>query len=127
MPKFYRAADLLKEKNYVENKFDQEGFSELIYNFFKENDIKEKIILVPKRFIEMYNPPKCGYIDKLRNTQWMLEMSWEDLLIMRSKGKIVPTIFVDTPFLKNAASMLEIMNGFIVRKLPKGQYEVTLV
>ena len=125
--KLVQAATLLREKGYVEEKFDQEGFTECVYNWFKGHDLKDKLLIRPKRFIEMDNPPKGGWKDMTVVADWIIQFSWEDQLEMMKKHQDRPFIFIDKPFIKNAVYMLEIMNGFIVEKVKKGVYEVSLI
>lgn len=125
--KLVQAATLLREKGYVEEKFDQEGFTECVYNWFKTHDLKDKLLIRPKRFIEMDNPPKGGWKDMTDVEEWMKDLPWENRLCIISKGQAVPFIWVDEPFIKNAVYMLDVMNGFKVKKGKKGVYEVTLV
>ena len=125
--KLVQASTLLREKGYVEEKFDQQGFTECIYNWFKEHDLKDKLIIRPKRFIEMDNPPKGGWIDMTNVDEWIATLPWEQQLLVAQKGTAVPFLFVDKPFMKNAVYMLQIMNGFIVEKGKKGFYEVSLI
>ena len=125
--KLVQAATLLREKGYIEEKFDQEGFTECVYNWFKTHDLKDKLLIRPKRFIEMDNPPKGGWKDMTDVEEWLKDLPWEDRLCVISKGQAVPFIWVDEPFIKNAAYMLDVMNGFKVKKGKKGVYEVTLV
>ena len=125
--KLVQAATLLREKGYVEEKFDQQGFTECIYNWFKEHDLKDKLLIRPKRFIEMDNPPKGGWLDMTNVDEWIVSLPWEQQLLMLQKGTAVPFIWVDKPFMKNAMYMLQVMNGFIVEKGKKGIYEVSLI
>lgn len=125
--KLVQASTLLREKGYVEEKFDQEGFTECVYNWFKTHDLKDKLLIRPKRFIEMDNPPKGGWKDMTDVEEWLKDLPWENRLCIISKGQAVPFIWVDEPFIKNAAYMLDVMNGFKVKKGKKGVYEVTLV
>lgn len=125
--KLVQAATLLREKGYTEEKFDQEGFTQCVYNWFKTHDLKDKLIIRPKRFIEMDNPPKGGWKDMTVVADWIIQFSWEDQLEMMKKHQDRPFIFVDKPFVKNAVYMLEIMNGFIVEKGKNGVYEVSLI
>ena len=122
-----QASTLLREKGYVEEKFDQQGFTECIYNWFKEHDLKDKLLIRPKRFIEMDNPPRGGWIDMTNVEQWIATLPWEQQLLVVQKGTAVPFLFVDKPFMKNAVYMLQVMNGFIVEKGKKGVYEVSLI
>lgn len=125
--KLVQASTLLREKGYIEEKFDQEGFTECIYNWFKEHDLKDKLLIRPKRFIEMDNPPKGGWLDMKNVDEWLGTLPWENQLTLVQKGQAVPFIFIDKPFIKNAVYMLQIMNGFIVEKGKKGVYEVSLI
>ena len=125
--KLVQADTLLREKGYVEEKFDQQGFTECIYNWFKEHDLKDKLLIRPKRFIEMDNPPKGGWLDMTNVDEWIVSLPWEQQLLMLQKGTAVPFIWVDKPFMKNAMYMLQVMNGFIVEKGKKGVYEVSLI
>lgn len=125
--KLVQAATLLKEKGYVEEKFDQEGFTQCVYNWFKTHDLKDKLLIRPKRFIEMDNPPKGGWKDMTNVEQWLVSLPWEQALCITQKGQDKPFLWVDKPFIKNAVYMLEIMNGFIVEKGKKGTYEVSIV
>lgn len=127
MSKLVQAATLLKEKGYVEEKFDQQGFTQCVYSFFKEHDLKDKLLIRPKRFIEMDNPPKGGWKDMTNVDEWLDEMPWEEQLTLIQKCQAVPFIFIDKPFIKNAVYMLQIMNGFIVEKGKKGVYEISLI
>src|SRR3712207_7238905 len=70
MGKLLQASALLKEKGYIENKFDTNGFTELVYNWFRQHDLKDKLLIKPKRFVEMQNPPVCGYIDMTDTDEW---------------------------------------------------------
>lgn len=125
--KLVQASTLLREKGYVEEKFDQEGFTECVYNWFKDHDLKDKLLIRPKRFIEMDNPPKGGWKDMTVVKDWLCQLPWEDQLATVNKGQAIPFLFVDKPFIKNAVYMLQIMNGFIVEKGKKGVYEVSLI
>ena len=123
----FNAKDLLKEKGYVENKFDTPGFTRLVFDWFRRHELKDRLLLRPKRFIEMENPPTCGYIDMTDTDKWVQEVPFEKLLLMLQKGEVKPFIFIDKPFMKNAVYMLQVMNGFIVEKGKKGIYEVSLI
>ena len=125
--KLVQASTLLREKGYIEEKLDKEGFTECVYNWFKTHDLKDKLLLRPKRFIEMDNPPKGGWKDMTNVDEWLETLPWEDQLTLVQKGQAVPFVFIDKPFIKNAVYMLQIMNGFIVEKGKKGVYEISLI
>ena len=127
MGKIVTAQDLLKEKGYIEEKFDTNGFLQCVADWFREHDVKDKLLIRPKRFIEMDNPPKGGWLDMTNVDEWIVSLPWEQQLLMLQKGTAVPFIWVDKPFMKNAMYMLQVMNGFIVEKGKKGVYEVSLI
>lgn len=125
--KLVQASTLLREKGYVEEKFDQQGFTERVYNWFREHDVKDRLLIRPKRFVEMENPPKGGWKDMTDVEAWMETLPWEEQFLAVRKGQDRPFLFVDKPFIKNAVYMLQVMNGFIVEKGKKGVYEVSLI
>ena len=127
MGKIVTAQDLLKEKGYIEEKFDTNGFLQCVSDWFRSHNIEDKLLIRPKRFIEMDNPPKGGWKDMTNVDEWLDEMPWEEQLTLIQKCQAVPFIFIDKPFIKNAVYMLQIMNGFIVEKGKKGTYEISLV
>lgn len=126
MGKLLQAKDLLKEKGYVENKFDTNGFMELVSEWFRSQDVKAKLLIRPRRFVELDNPPSCGYIEMLDVDKYCDELPWEQVVIMNQKGELRPFIYVDEPYIKNAVFTLK-MFGFIVHKLRNGKFDVTLV
>ena len=127
MVKLVQASDLLREKGYVEEKFDTNGFLQCVANWFREHEVKDKLLIRPKRFIEMDNPPKGGWKDMTNIEEWLPSLQWEQQLILVQKGQAVPFVFVDEPFVMNAVYMLRVMSGFKVKKGKKGVYRVTLV
>lgn len=50
------ATNILKEKNFVISKFDQKGFSDKVAEFFLGHEVKDTLLLVPRRFVEMEAP-----------------------------------------------------------------------
>ena len=130
MGKIVTAQDLLKEKGYIEEKFDTNGFLQCVADWFREHDVKDKLLIRPKRFIEMDNPPKGGWIDMTNVEQWIATLPWEQQLLMLYKGTAVPFIWVDNSYLKNAIFTLKEMAGFVVTKSkggPRGVYEISLL
>lgn len=100
MGKIITAQDLLKEKGYIEEKFDTNGFLQCVANWFREHEVKDKLIILQKRFIEMDNPPKGGWKDMTGVEEWLKDLPWENRLCIISKGQAVPFIWVDEPYLK---------------------------
>ena len=127
MGKIVTAQDLLKEKGYVEEKFDTNGFLQCVANWFREHEVKDKLLIRPKRFIEMDNPPKGGWKDMTYVEEWFPSLRWEQQLILVQKGQAVPFIWVDEPYLKNATFTLKNMAGFVVSRQKRGVYEVSLL
>ena len=127
MGKIITAQDLLKEKGYIEEKFDTNGFLQCVANWFREHEVKDKLLIRPKRFIEMDNPPKGGWKDMTDVEEWFPSLRWEQQLILVQKGQAVPFIWVDEPYLKNATFTLKNMAGFVVSRQKRGVYEVSLL
>nr|DAN34347.1 MAG TPA: hypothetical protein [Caudoviricetes sp.] len=127
MGKIVTAQDLLKEKGYIEEKFDTNGFLQCVANWFREHDVKDKLIIRQKRFIEMDNPPKGGWKDMTNIDQWLASLPWEQALCITQKGQAVPFIWVDEPYLRNATFTLKNMAGFVVSRQKRGVYEVSLL
>ena len=127
MGKIVTAQYLLKEKGYIEEKFDTNGFLQCVANWFREHEVKDKLIIRQKRFIEMDNPPKGGWKDMTDVEEWLKDLPWENRLCIISKGQAVPFIWVDEPYLKNATFTLKNMAGFVVSRQKRGVYEVSLL
>ena len=127
MGKILTAQDLLKEKGYIEEKFDTNGFLQCVADWFRSHNIEDKLIIRPKRFIEMDNPPKGGWLDMTNVDEWIVSLPWEQQLLMLQKGTAVPFIWVDEPFVKNAVFTLKTMAGYVVKRAKKGVYEISLL
>lgn len=82
MGKILTAQDLLKEKGYIEEKFDTNGFLQCVADWFRSHNIEDKLIIRPKRFIEMDNPPKGGWVDMTNVDEWIGSLPWEQQLLM---------------------------------------------
>ena len=127
MGKILTAQDLLKEKGYIEEKFDTNGFLQCVADWFRSHNIEDKLLIRPKRFIEMDNPPKGGWLDMTNVDEWIVSLPWEQQLLMLQKGTAVPFIWVDEPFVKNAVFTLKTMAGYVVKRARKGCYEISLL
>ena len=127
MGKILTAQDLLKEKGYIEEKFDTNGFLQCVADWFREHDVKDKLIIRPKRFIEMDNPPKGGWLDMTNVDEWIVSLPWEQALCITQKGQDRPFLWVDEPFIKNAVFTLKTMAGYVVKRAKKGCYEISLL
>lgn len=127
MGKILTAQDLLKEKGYIEEKFDTNGFLQCVADWFREHDVKDKLIIRPKRFIEMDNHPKGGWLDMTNVDEWIVSLPWEQALCITQKGQDRPFLWVDEPFVKNAVFTLKTMAGYVVKRAKKGCYEISLL
>lgn len=127
MGKILTAQDLLKEKGYIEEKFDTNGFLQCVADWFRSHNIEDKLLIRPKRFIEMDNPPKGGWLDMTNVDEWIVSLPWEQQLLMLQKCTAVPFIWVDEPFVKNAVFTLKTMAGYVVKRAKKGCYEISLL
>lgn len=127
MGKILTAQDLLKEKGYIEEKFDTNGFLQCVADWFRSHNIEDKLLIHPKRFIEMDNPPKGGWKDMTNVDEWIGSLPWEQQLLMLQKGTAVPFIWIDEPFVKNAVFTLKTMAGYVVKRAKKGVYEISLL
>lgn len=138
--KIISASKILEAKGYRQPKFYQQGFNALVAKFFESHDVKDTIMLYPKRFVEWLetaNIPSeeyTGYRDYTDPGIWERKaedpndpLDFLDYVVARNKGLIRPIIFVDEPFCKNAAYMLSVMCGFTVKKQAKGKFLVSLV
>ena len=65
-----KASDIMKRKGIVQKQMDMNKFNEIIENFFMAHEPKDTILLTPKRFIEMDNPPEGDFIDYLDVSVW---------------------------------------------------------
>lgn len=127
MGKILTAQDLLKEKGYIEEKFDTNGFLQCVADWFRSHNIEDKLLIRPKRFIEMDNPPKGGWKDMTNVDEWIGSLPWEQQLLMLQKGTAVPFIWIDEPFVKNAVFTLKTIAGYVVKRAKKGVYEISLL
>lgn len=100
------------------------------------HDVSATILLSPKRFIEMEQPPEGDFIDFLDETVW--ERKYKDpddpydffpILEMQKKDLIRPILLVNEPFIGNAAAYLRDFCGFSVKsrvRKKKKEYIVSL-
>jgi len=149
MAKITTAQDLLKEKGYKVNKFDTNGFLEAVAGYFRRVDVKDKLLLVSKRFVEVDNALESKKFffrelsDDEKATGWdaQTEIDANDLLGIYCQdrdlrkslmdqltfGMLKPRIVVDAPFFKNAVSLLQIMGGYVVEKKKRHGIDTALV
>lgn len=124
---------ILAAKGYEKPKFDTDGFNALVGKFFEEHDVNSTLLIKPRRFVEMSDAPTCGFIDYTDDSIWEKKVNdpndpfnFTMFLFCKNKGLIRPMILVDEPEAKNAAMMLGIVNGFVVKK-EKAGYIISLV
>lgn len=53
MGKIISAQSILKQKGYVHNKFDTDGFMDAVGQYFIDNDVESKLLLIPFRFLDL--------------------------------------------------------------------------
>lgn len=53
MSKIIQASDILRQKGFVQTKFDTNGFINAVGKFFLANPVESKLLLVPYRFLDI--------------------------------------------------------------------------
>lgn len=134
--KMLKASDIMKRKGIVQKQMDMNKFNEVVENFFITHEPKETILLTPKRFIEMDNPPEGDFIDYLDVSVWERKcddpndpFDFMDYQCMKKSGILRPTLIVNEPFIGNAAGWLRDFCGFTVKsriRKKKKEYIVSL-
>ena len=131
-----KASDIMERKGIVQKQMDMDKFNEVIGNFFMTHEPKDTIILTPKRFIEMDNPPEEGFIDYLDVSVWEKKcddpndpFDFIDYQILVKNRMLRPMLMVNEPFIGNAAGWLRDYCGFTVTsriRKKKKEYIVSL-
>lgn len=134
--KILKASDIMKKKGIVQKQMDMSKFNEVVENFFMTHEPKETILLTPKRFIEMDNPPDGDFIDYLDVSVWEKKcddpddpFDFIDYQCMKKNGTLRPMLIVNEPFIGNAAGLLRDFCGFTVKsrtRKKKKEYIVSL-
>lgn len=119
--KLISAQEILALKGFKQNKFDTQGFQSLVAHFFIEHEVSSTILLSPRRFVSMNDAPECGYIDCTAPS------CFADYTPAIKKRYFIPVIYVDEAFIKNAAHMLALMGGYVVKNGGGGAFIVSLV
>jgi hypothetical protein len=132
--KIISADKILMKKGVKRKEFDTNAFSELVGTFFETHEVKETILLVPKRFVEMENPPQGDFIDYTDVSIWERKaddpddpFDFTNYLYMRNKGLLRPIIYINEPFIGNAAAYLRVLCGFIVKPQTKNKKKMFVV
>ena len=131
-----KASDIMKRKGIVQKQMDMNKFNEVIENFFMTNEPKKTILLTPKRFIEMENPPEGDFIDYLDVSIWKKKsedpddpFDFIDYQFMIQHNMLRPMLIVNEPFVGDAAGWLRDYCGFVVKsrmRKKKKEYIVSL-
>lgn len=134
--KILKASDIMKKKGIVQKQMDMSKFNEVVEDFFMTHEPKETILLTPKRFIEMDNPPDGDFIDYLDVSVWEKKcddpddpFDFIDYQCMKKNGTLRPMLIVNEPFIGNAAGLLRDFCGFTVKsrtRKKKKEYIVSL-
>ncbi len=166
MAKITTAQDLLKEKGYVANKFDTNGFLEAVADYFREHEVKDKLLLVSYRFLDVKTDDEILELAMKTKEDWsVFSRPYKEAIYWRlSTGKAGgwkaqtkdgecdncvpagfdtlldeytsgfnirdierPRIVVDSPYFKNALSLLQIMGGYVVEKKKRHGIDTALV
>lgn len=134
--KILKASDIMKKKGIVQKQMDMSKFDGVVEDFFMTHEPKETILLTPKRFIEMDNPPEGDFIDYLDVSIWEKKcdnpddpFDFIDYQCMKKNGTLRPMLIVNEPFIGNAAGWLRDFCGFTVKsrtRKKKKEYIVSL-
>lgn len=128
--------EILKAKGLKPKVFNLNIFSSVVSDFFLTHEPKETILLLPKRFLDMENPPEGGFIEMLDVSIWQKKsedpndpFDFFDYQFMVKNKMIRPIIFVNEPFLTEAALSLRNICGYSVTgrtRKKKKEYIVSL-
>ena len=131
-----KASDIMKRKGIVQKQMDMNKFNEVIENFFMAHEPKDTILLTPKRFIEMDNPPEGDFIDYLDVSVWEKKcddpddpFDFIDYQCMKKNGMLRPILVVNEPIIREAAVWLRDYCHFDVKsrtRKKKKEYIVSL-
>jgi hypothetical protein len=128
--------EILKAKGLKPKVFNLNIFSSVVSDFFMTHEPKETILLVPKRFLDMENPPEGDFIEMLDVSVWEKKaedpddpFDFIDYQMMVRNKILRPMIFVNEPFLTEAATSLRNICGYSVTsrtRKKKKEYIVSL-
>ena len=131
-----KASDIMAKKGIEEKKLKTGELNGIVGEFFMTHEAKDTILLTPKRFIEMDNPPEGDFIDYLDVSVW--EKKCDDpndpfdfisYQYMKKSGMLRPILVVDEPIIRNAALYLRDICSFTVKsrtRKKKKEYIVSL-
>lgn len=128
--------EILKAKGLKPKVFNLNIFSSVVSDFFMTHEPKETILLLPKRFLDMDNPPEGDFIEMLDVSIWKKKsedpddpFDFTDYQFMVRNKMMRPIIFVNEPFLTEAALSLRNICGYSVTgrtRKKKKEYIVSL-
>lgn len=128
--------EILKKKGLKPKVFNLNIFSSVVSDFFLTHEPKETILLLPKRFLDMENPPEGDFIEMLDVSIWQKKsedpndpFDFFDYQFMVKNKMIRPIIFINEPFLTEAALSLRNICGYSVTsrtRKKKKEYIVSL-
>lgn len=128
--------EILKAKGLKPKVFNLNIFSSVVSDFFLTHEPNETILLLPKRFLDMENPPEGDFIEMLDVSIWKKKsedpndpFDFFDYQFMVKNKMIRPIIFVNEPFLTEAALSLRNICGYSVTgrtRKKKKEYIVSL-
>lgn len=128
--------EILKAKGLEPKVFNLNIFSSVVSDFFMTHEPKETILLLPKRFLDMDNPPEGDFIEMLDVSIWKKKsedpddpFDFIDYQFMVRNKMMRPIIFVNEPFLTEAALSLRNICGYSVTgrtRKKKKEYIVSL-
>lgn len=128
--------EILKAKGLKPKVFNLNIFSSVVSDFFMTHEPKETILLLPKRFLDMDNPPEGDFIEMLDVSIWKKKsedpddpFDFIDYQFMVRNNMMRPIIFVNEPFLTEAALSLRNICGYSVTgrtRKKKKEYIVSL-
>lgn len=137
--KLVRAQDILKEKGFKASPFDTAGFQNAVVEFFRKNDVSERLSIISVRFLDYEDAPECGFAASTEGVYNYLGAGFDKYIFPHFLGRYFggteeyvcsPYIIVDEPYVTNAVALLK-MTGFIVSRkhkwLKHDSYTVTLV
>lgn len=138
--KFVRAQDILKEKGFKASPFDTAGFQNAVVEFFRKNDVSERLSIISVRFLDYEDAPECGFAASTEGVyNDYLGPGFDKYIFPHFLGGYFggteeyvcsPYIIVDEPYVTNAVALLKIAGFIVSRKhkwLKHDSYTVTLV
>lgn len=157
MGRIISAQSILKQKGFVQNKFDTNGFMNAVGQYFLDNTVESRLLLFPSRFLDIDRTPdeegcetnnpyditpeneRLGYQVEVERNPATGELVFAEQALkkdfwlfnaQKNMGLLVPRIIIDKPFFENAAGVLRVMGGYVVEKRVTKKlktYIVTLV